>query len=60
MLFLLSFIIDLYILIPAVMAQMFIPTTELVIPIGTQTNEDDAEIETQPITVETKLSKCST
>ena len=41
------FIIDLYFLIPAVTAQMFIPTAELVIPTRTQTNETNAEIETQ-------------
>ena len=36
---------------------MFNPTAELVIPTGTQTNEANAEIETQPITIETKKSK---
>ena len=45
-------------MIPAVIAQSFIPTAELVIPTGTQTNEANAEIETQPVTVETKISKC--
>ena len=54
------FIIDLYFLIPAMIAQMFNPTTELVILTGTQTNEANAEIETQPVTVETKISKYST
>ena len=39
---------------------MFIPTAELVIPTGTQTNESNAEIETQPVTVEVRISKCST
>ena len=33
---------------------MFVPTTELVMPMGTQTNEAYAEIETQPVTVESK------
>ena len=28
-------------------------------PKGTQTNETNAEIETQPVTVETKIGKCS-
>ena len=37
-------------------AQVFNPTVELVIPTGTQTNEVYAEIETQPVTVETKIS----
>ena len=41
-------------------AQIFIPTAELVIPTGTQTNEANAGIETQQVTVETKISKCST
>ena len=40
------FIIVLYFLIPSVIAQIFIPTAELVIPTGTQTNEANAEIET--------------
>ena len=36
---------------------MFIPTPELVIPTETQTNEANADIETQPVT---RISKCST
>ena len=40
--------------------QMFIPTAELVIPTGTQTNEANVEIDTQPGIVETKISKFST
>ena len=47
-------------LFPAVIAHIFISTAELVIPTGTQTNEADAEIETQPVTFETKITKCST
>ena len=39
---------------------MFIPTAELVITTGTKTNEGNADIETQPVTGETKISKCST
>ena len=39
---------------------MFIPTAELVIPIGIQTNQANAEIETQPVTVEARISKIST
>ena len=60
MLFLFFFVIDWYFLIPAVTPQIFVPTAELVIPTGTQTNEANAEIETQQIIVETKISKCST
>ena len=41
-------------------AQIFIPIVELVIPMGIATIEANAEIETQPVTVETKISKCST
>ena len=40
--------------------QVLIPTAELVIPTGTKTNEANAEIETQPVIVETKISQCST
>ena len=49
-------IVDLNVWIPAVIAQFFIPTAELVIPTGTQTNEADAEIETQPEIVDSKIS----
>ena len=56
MLFFFFFIIDLYVLIPAVIVQIFIPTTELVIPTGTQTTEANAEIETQPVSIETKIT----
>ena len=41
------FIIDLYFLIPAVIAQIFIPTAELVTTTRTPTNDANAEIETQ-------------
>ena len=41
-------------------AQIFIPIAELVIPTGKQTNEANAEIETQPVTVVTKIGKFST
>ena len=36
-------------------ARIFVPTAELVIPSGTQTNEANAEI----VAVETKISQCS-
>ena len=39
-------------------AQSFIPTGELEMSTGTQTNEENAEIETQPAIVEAKISKC--
>ena len=53
-------IIDLYFLIPAVIPQIFVPTAELVIPAGMVTNEANAEIEMEPATVETNISKFST
>ena len=58
--FLFFFIINLYFLIPAVIAQIFLPTTELVKPKRRQTNEANTETETQPLPVETKISKFST
>ena len=57
---LLFFIIDLDIIIPSVVTQIFIPTAELVIPTGTQTNEANTKNETQPVTVEARISKYST
>ena len=41
-------------------AQSFIPSAELVMPRRIQTNEANAEIETQRVIVEAKISKCST
>ena len=34
---------------------MFNPTAELVIPTGISTNEGNAEIETQPVTVKARI-----
>ena len=53
------FLIDLYFLVPAVIAQIFKTTAELVLPTETQTNEANTEIGTQPVIVEAKISKCS-
>ena len=47
-------------LIPAEIAQIFIPNAKLVILTGIANNETNAEIETQPVTVEIKIRKCST
>ena len=47
-------------MIPAVIVHIFIPTAEFTVPTGTQTNEANAENQTQPVYVGTKLSKCST
>ena len=35
-------------------------TAELLIPTGTQANKANTQTETQPVTVETEISKCST
>ena len=60
MLILLSLMIDSYFSISTVIAQVFNPTAELVMPTGEQTNEANAEIETQPVAVKVRISKCST
>ena len=54
--FLFFLVIDLYFSIPTVVAQTFNPIAELVIRIGIP----KAEMEIHPITVETKIRKCST
>ena len=60
MLFLFFFIMDLYILIPAVIAQIFSPIEELVIPLGIPSKEAKAEIEIHLVTAGTKIIiKCS-
>ena len=48
-------IIDLYFLIPAVIAQIFNPISEFVIPIEIRTKEAKAEIEIYPVIVEAKI-----
>ena len=50
------FIIGLYVLISAVIAQVFNPTAEVVMPTGPQTNEANVEIERQTVTVEARIS----
>ena len=52
-------IIDLYFLIAAVIAQIFDPIAELVIPIAIPTKEAKAKIEVHPVIVEPKIRKCS-
>ena len=54
--FLFFLIID---LIPAVIAQIFNPITEFVIPIEIPTKETKAEIEIHPVTIEAKMRTCS-
>ena len=48
-------IIDLYFLIPAVIALIFNPTSKLVIPIGITIKEVKAEIEIHPAIEEAKI-----
>ena len=52
-------IIGLYFLITAVIAQIYNPIAELVIPIGIWSKESKAETEIYPVTTEAKTSKCS-
>ena len=52
-------IIDLYFLIPAVIAQIFNTIPGLVIPIGIPTKKAKGAIETYPVIVEDKMKKCS-
>ena len=51
--------VDYYFVVPAVIAQIFNPSAELVIPIGTLTNEANTKIVIQPATAETKIRKSS-
>ena len=52
-------IMDLYVLVTAVIAQIFNPIAELVSPIGIPTKEAKPEIQTHPVTAEAKIRKCS-
>ena len=58
MFFFFLFIVDLYFLIPEVIAQIFIPNGKLVITTGTQANIANANIKKQLVTVEAQISKC--
>lgn len=46
-------------LIPAVIVQIFNVIVELAIHTGVQPNEAKPKIETQPVIIENKISKCS-
>ena len=59
MLFLFFLINDLYVLISAVIAQIFNPLAELVIPTGIPSKEAKLEIEVHLVTTEAKIRKCS-
>ena len=51
---------DFYFFITVVIAQIVIPTEELVLPAGTQTNVANKETETQLVIVEAIIRKCLT
>ena len=53
-------IFDFYFLILAVITQTFNPVAKLVIPLGMPNKEAKSEMETSPLTIDIKLSKCST
>ena len=57
--FLFIFLISLYLLIPAVITQIFNPIAELVIHIEIPTKEAKKEIETNPVIVEITISESS-
>ena len=52
-------IIDLYVLIPAAIAQIFNRIAELINLIGIPSKEVKAEIEIHPVIVKAKIRKCS-
>ena len=51
--------IDLVFSVTGVIAQIYDPIAEFVIPIVTPANEEKIEIETQSVVIEIKISKCS-
>ena len=55
----LFYFIDFYLLIAAVIAQIFNQVTELIIPLGIPTKEANAEMETHIVIVEPKIRSCS-
>ena len=60
MLLLLLLIIDLNVLVPAVIKQIFIAAAELVIPTEIPINESNSEKVIQPVIIDVKISKCLT
>ena len=57
--FFLFLIIDLYFIIPAAIAQILNPISELVVPIGMPIKDVKAEVEIHPVIAEAKIRKCS-
>ena len=60
MLLLLFLIIDLNVLVPAVIKQIFIAAAELVITTEIPINESNSEKVIQPVIIDVKISKCLT
>ena len=56
MFFIIILIIDLYFLITAFIAQIFISTAELAIPTGIPIKTAKSEMETYPVTLEAKIN----
>ena len=56
--FFLFLIIDVYFLIPAIIAEIFNSTAESPMSIGILTKEAKAEIKSHPLTAEAQISKC--
>ena len=52
-------IIDLYLLIPAAISQIFSPIAEQLIPIGIPSKQVKAATEIHPVIAEVKIRKCS-
>ena len=52
-------IIDLYFLILAIIAQIFNPIVEVIIPLEISTREAKVEMEMRTVTVKAKVRKCS-
>ena len=52
-------VIDLNLLIPAVIAHIINPITELVTRTGIPTKEEKADMETHSVIIEPKIRKCS-
>ena len=58
-LFFFFLIIDVYFLIPVVIAQIFNPIVELIIRTGIPTKGAKSEMEIEPVIIEIAVSKCS-
>ena len=52
-------VINSHFLIPGVITQTFNPIAELAISTGRPIKETKAEMKTHPVTIETKIRKCS-